>query len=703
MKTRKINQHHPFTTAALLVLSVFITITAPAVTYHWDNDGVTAGFGTAAGTWAAPTIGDSTQGWSTDATGVTVPVNITTSTNDVLNLGLGAGLGLASGSITVSGTVEANSVTIGAGSAALTLNGGTIAFGGLTPPVLRVNNTGNIINSALRADTNTSVLMGSAAALALTLNGQISGSGNLTFSTPNINYANADQAISLGAASTYSGNTTVTTANVNNRLRVRNSSGAADALPTTTVLTLDGGNGTGSGRTLIYDLNSQSQTVAGLVSVSRTARTQQIANTGGGSVTLTINNSTNYIFRGNIVGSGISLIKDGVGTQTCTSNNTFNGTTTINAGKLQGIVGGGFPNSTVILNATTATNGVSITDNTKTWTCAAVTAAAAGVLEFDFGAVTPSISLSPLTVTGTADFSAATPKVRVVTSGLVPGTYPLMTWGSTLGTAPTTADLTVDVLAPLTTASLSVVGNTLNLDIASTSVSIVKANNTTNLVQGASWVGGVAPTITKVAKWDLTVNSANTTILGADVTWFGIEISDPAGLVTIDAGNTLTLGGATANINMSAATADLTLNCGIALDYASIWDVQTGRILTVGGAVSGTNGFTTQNAGTVILSSGANSYSGIATVGTNSTLKLGAANVIPNGDDKSSVTVNGTLDLNAFAETLNGLNGTGTVDTIAGGTPTLALGSTNDSATLCLSTLENKKRFHLNRSSHFLW
>lgn len=686
MKYRKLFVPKSPLAAGLAALAALLTqIAAPsafAITYYWDNDGATAGFGTAAGTWAAPTTGNGTQGWSTDATGSTLPGNVTTTTNDVLNFGTGS-TGLASGTITVSGTVEANSMAMATNSGAITLSGGTIVFGGTAAPQFRVNNNNNTNNSALRLDQNTSVLMGSGTALNLYLNGQISGNSNLTFTTISASLNNADSAIFLGTANTYLGNTTITTANSNNRLRVRNISGAANALPVTTVLTMNGGAGTGTGlgRALFYDLSSQSQTLSGLTSISNNLRNVQIVNTGNGAVTLTLNNTNDYTWRGNISGSGISVVKTGAGKQTFTFTNAYNGTTTINEGNLQFQVGGQSINSTVILNATTATNGVFITDNTKFWTCAALTAVAAGVLEFDFGSLTPSASVSPLNITGAADFSTATPKVHVVTTGLTPGTYPLMTWGSILGTAPTKADLTVDVLAPLTTASLSVVGSTLYLDIASTSATIVKANNTTNLNLGTSWVGGLAPTSTKVAKWDITVNAPNATFLGGDVSWAGIEIAGPLGLVTINAGNTLTLGGSATNINMAAATADLTLNCALSLGFDSTWDVQTGRTLTVAGSVAGTNALTTADAGTVILSSGANSYSGNTTIGVTSTLKLGAANVIPNGDDKGSVTVAGTLDLNAFSETLNGLTGAGTVDTVAGGTPTLTLGSTNYSAT----------------------
>ena len=40
----------------------FAMPSAFAATCYWDNNGATAGFGTAAGTWAAPSIGDDTQG-----------------------------------------------------------------------------------------------------------------------------------------------------------------------------------------------------------------------------------------------------------------------------------------------------------------------------------------------------------------------------------------------------------------------------------------------------------------------------------------------------------------------------------------------------------------------------------------------------------------------------------------------------------------
>jgi autotransporter-associated beta strand protein len=94
---------------------------------YWDNNGSTAGFGTAAGTWGAPTTGNSSQGWSGDPTGSTLPVDFTTAVTNTLRFG-SAEAGLAAGTITVSGNVTASNLTFSTGSGAITLAGGTITL-----------------------------------------------------------------------------------------------------------------------------------------------------------------------------------------------------------------------------------------------------------------------------------------------------------------------------------------------------------------------------------------------------------------------------------------------------------------------------------------------------------------------------------------------------------------------------------------------
>lgn len=100
----------------------------PAVpmTYYWDNNGTTAGFGSASGVWGETTSGG-TQGWSTDATGAALPDEVSTNSVDTLFFGTNtSGRGLGSGTITVSDMVDCADITFGSQSGNITLNGGEI-------------------------------------------------------------------------------------------------------------------------------------------------------------------------------------------------------------------------------------------------------------------------------------------------------------------------------------------------------------------------------------------------------------------------------------------------------------------------------------------------------------------------------------------------------------------------------------------------
>ena len=88
----------------------------------------------------------------------------------------------------------------------------------------------------------------------------------------------------------------------------------------------------------------------------------------------------------------------------------------------------------------------------------------------------------------------------------------------------------------------------------------------------------------------------------------------------------------------------------------------TGTSLALSGLISGSGGLVKTGAGTLALG-GANTYSGNTTIATG-TLRLGASNVIPDGVGYGNVAVNspGTLDVNGYSDSLNGLSGNGTVD-----------------------------------------
>ena len=665
------------TTISAALLVPFLAPSAWGVDYYWDNNGATAGFGTAAGTWADPTLGDATQGFSTDATGSTLPTDTTTTASDVVRFGDDV-QGLGSGTVTVSGSVAAERIVFGFASSGVIVDGGSISLASVVS-----RQSGMTINSDITVSGNLEFIIAREEALQTNIGGVISGNGDVTFTSVNTNLKNNDLRYVLNGSSTYTGDTFIDGLNGNNRMRVV--LGVDDALPTTTVVTIDGGNGAGSGRNQWLQLNGNSQTIAGLTNVNVSNRRQEVRGPG----TLTINNANDFTFSGRLDSSGaaLNLVKTGAGTQRLTSSlNSYSGSTTISEGRLQGRVGGDIENSAVTLEAA-GIYSVQVTDNALSWTCDSLTTTGAGTLEFDFGSVSPSNSVSPLIISGTggvADFTTATPLVSVlVDAGLPPGTYPLVTWDSLTGTAPATTELSISTLALATAADLNVNGNTLELVISSTAADIVKADNADNLDLGTSWDGGIAPIAGDTAVWDNTVTGANTTVLAADLTWGSISIVDPGGPVTIGAGNTLTLTGDTFGgltlLDLSAATADLTLNADLVMDDVGVWDVAAGRTLSAAGAVSGNFGLIKEGDGTAVIS-GSNTYAGGTDVSAGA-LQLGASEVIPDGPGTGNLSVAGLIDMNGFSESVNGLTGSGVIDNVSGGSSVLTVGNNDESST----------------------
>ncbi len=96
------------------------------------------------------------------------------------------------------------------------------------------------------------------------------------------------------------------------------------------------------------------------------------------------------------------------------------------------------------------------------------------------------------------------------------------------------------------------------------------------------------------------------------------------------------------------------------------------------GSIAGKGALTKSGAGILIVGT-VNTYSGNTTIN-GGTLQLGIAQAIPGGAGAGDVTVNGTLDLAGNADTINGLNGGGTVINSTG-SAALTLGANNDSGT----------------------
>ncbi len=227
-----------------------------------------------------------------------------------------------------------------------------------------------------------------------------------------------------------------------------------------------------------------------------------------------------------------------------------------------------------------------------------------------------------------------------------------------------------------------------HLDTATTTVT--KANNSTYLNNGGSWVGGVAPGLYNQALWNSTVTSTNATTLAVDQLWEGIKIVNPGGTVTLN--GSAILGLDDLGVDMTTATRDLIVNCPVQMTVPSTWSVATGRTATINGIISGYPGLTVNGAGTVRLEA-ANTYSGDTTVsaGTliaNDNSALGTGQLMFNGGTLSNtasctlgndVILNSNATVNVVASQTLTLNGTiaGTGSLTKSGTGTLTFSGEN--------------------------
>ncbi|MCX6997949.1 MAG: autotransporter-associated beta strand repeat-containing protein, partial [Kiritimatiellaeota bacterium] len=316
---------------------------AGAATYYYDNDSDTNGFGTAGGTWAAPTPGP-TPGWTTSTDGTAVPGSVTTTTSDPVNFGNGA-TGLGAGTITLSGALSCGNMTFASGSGAIVLTNGT----SLTLPAsatITVNNT---------SDTIATPLLGG---ITLTT---ISGTGTLVLQG---SYATArTYSISSGAVLNLNGGGGWSTSTFNGAGTLRLSGGSFPGTSAATMALSAGGLiDIPSGATLVNPYNSNvrinwasnlaSMTVNGTFDINDGAGPIVDALNGSGTITRnrnTVGNTTLTVgvnngsgtFTGNIIAqlkltpNGPAILKKGTGTQILSgSGSTYGGSTTIQAGSL---------------------------------------------------------------------------------------------------------------------------------------------------------------------------------------------------------------------------------------------------------------------------------------------------------------------------------------------------------------------------------
>lgn len=120
--------------------------------------------------------------------------------------------------------------------------------------------------------------------------------------------------------------------------------------------------------------------------------------------------------------------------------------------------------------------------------------------------------------------------------------------------------------------------------------SIYKTNNAAALNVASSWTNNAVPAGLDTAIWDANVSTAAncTNVLGANMTWGGLTIVNPAAPIQISAdGNALTL----TNLTMTSSTVSMTLNCGLIVGGNPTWQIgssaSTPNVLTIGSAMSG--------------------------------------------------------------------------------------------------------------------
>ena len=207
---------------------------------------------------------------------------------------------------------------------------------------------------------------------------------------------------------------------------------------------------------------------------------------------------------------------------------------------------------------------------------------------------------------------------------------------------------------------------------------LVKANNTTSLRYGQSWIGGLPPTTNNTARWESTVIAPNSTLLGADIGWNGLQVFNPGGPVTINGANILTLGAG--GIDMSIASQNLTLNHNISLGSTQSWNVTNSRILAVNGAVTGTGDLNKDGFGTLVLG-GIDTFTGQLNLN-GGLLALTNGSAVPDASTVTLANAAGALLRLDTSETIGALAGGGSL----GGwvnlaTNSLTLGSNNLSTT----------------------
>ena len=346
-----------------------------------------------------------------------------------------------------------------------------------------------------------------------------------------------------------------------------------------------------------------------------------------------------------VISGIIGLIKNGTGALTLSGNNTYTGSTTINAGTLK--------NGT----ATSVSSGSALTVN-------------GGIFDLNgFNATVASLGVG--SSTGTITNSAAGSGTNTLTilnyNVAVPS---LITDGSTAKTAVTINN----------NGGAYAISNANNTFSGGFTIAYSGSGGGSRLYQGSiinTVVGGV------LTKSNI---GTGTLSIGANGSTFNAQLMLNSGSIynniIVNAAQYADGGVAAFRIDGTGIQFFGTMTAGSS--NINISSQITGSA-TLNGQLTGTNGLllkTPAGAGatfTLTLANTlnpSNNYSGNTTTSTRTTIALAAVTQIPNGSGKGNVVNNGTLTLGGLSHTINGLSGSGTIDGVSG-TPTLTIGDNN--------------------------
>lgn len=213
---------------------------------------------------------------------------------------------------------------------------------------------------------------------------------------------------------------------------------------------------------------------------------------------------------------------------------------------------------------------------------------------------------------------------------------------------------------------------------------ISRTNTSTALNLGTSWVGGNVPGAGDIAVWDSTITTGRNNVIGGNLSFGGIKVTNPTGDQGINAstGSTLTLGAS--GIDMSNATANFTISAIMDLSASQTWTVASGRTLTLSGLNTGSGTITLSGAGGT-FAIGTNSNGSAAAATTAGPLGTGTVN-LENGIRLSSSTlatsrvIRNAVNLNGDIEIFMGNSAGGSTGiSLSGG---MNIGSANRTITL---------------------